>query len=152
LAANLSGVFPAGALIAIFAAMWIRQRGWSASVLIDRLLLPAVVPVFLIAIVPVVRAERDMSYFGERSLAASIRSLTGAGSLAEIVVALLAALVAAIWIASRGARDTTARRTVSLAGGAAILSVLVFVAAHQLAGFPYPSTRYGLLLIWLALV
>jgi hypothetical protein len=150
LAANLSGVFPAGALITVFALVWISRRGAQASILIDRLLLPAAVPVFLIAIIPVVRAERDMSYFGERTLADSLASLAGMPN-AAYGAAALALLLACVWFFTRGT-DSRVHDALTLAAGAGVLAFATFAIAHRIAGFPYPSTRYGLLLIWLALV
>lgn len=182
--ANLTLLVPASALGLLLAAailldsrlgarLGVRGRWWYV---VDGLLLPSVIPAFVILILPLTKATRDHFYFGAASASESLQSLVEmsffhhplperlatilpspgfwhplAGVLFPALVgaALAACLLALILAVRRGGFSALQlpARFLYFAGGALGLSVAVLAAAHNLFGVKYPLARTGLYFI-----
>src|SRR5258706_6636999 len=74
-ASNLTFLVPVAALAMIFVVVWTRREGWRPGDLIDRLLLPMLVPALLILMIPLSKTEPAPFYFGVDRLGSSLQIL-----------------------------------------------------------------------------
>jgi hypothetical protein len=162
-AANLTFAFPVTGLVVMFLVRWIRREGWRPGELIDRLLLPMIVPPILILMIPLSRMAPNPFYFGVDRLRTSWQNLFQSSvspgvyppewaKFMEVwvmpVVALLVIIAAAAaWKKLEGA----AAHALVFAAGSMTLAVAALVVGHHWAGVPYPFGRTGLYLVWLGL-
>ncbi|HEV8147603.1 MAG TPA: glycosyltransferase family 39 protein [Bryobacteraceae bacterium] len=162
IAANLVFVVPVTAILTIFAIAW--WRPGAAGVLIDRLLLPTVVPAFLIVVIPLSKTAAGQFIFGERNLYASWNTLVSSslaafspetpawiGPIEKWVLPILAILIVAMGAAAWRRMETAAARALFLAVGTLLLSHAAWIVAHQSVGVLYPGWRYAIYWIWLFL-
>lgn len=166
-AANLTFAFPVAGLVVMFLAMWIRREGWRLGELIDRLLLPMIVPPILILMIPLSRMAPNPFYFGADRLVAMWDSLifytvahggdvnwnwtvfASVWILPVVGAIVTAAAIATLW---KRTLQGAAAYAFLLSAGTMILALLILMAGHRWAGLPYPAARTGIYLIWLVLV
>lgn len=163
-AANFTFAIPAVALALVFLSleMWElrRLRFWDA---VNQLILPGTVAAAVIVLLPLLHASPGVFYFGAKTLADSLTSMTlpalvhhhtplapfgswlnGNTPLFLTVAAILmaVAMLAAMLSAKRGKR-----MPLLLTGGTLALSCAMLAAIHLITGMLYPYARTGLYLV-----
>jgi uncharacterized membrane protein len=138
--ANLAFVFPSLALIAVFSAIAFSE-GRKPFDLIEQLYVPVVVIAFVILVLPLSKAAPDNFYYGSHSLRQTLEFFLAGSFLWTTVV-------------SRPTVHFSALKEIDqfliLVGCTAILTLTGLIAAHHLAGVPYPLGRTGI--YWVPLV
>ena len=159
IAANLTSIFPAGALIVAFASS--SYENFRLKGFWDSFIVPAVLVSFVFIIVPSSKAPRSAFYFGAKNLRQT------AGSLADLSFSYRAAGLArlhdAVWPACLvlmlacaillGWHLWVRRLPIPSFFAAALLAAVGLVAlAHRAASLPYPLTRTALYFIPLSIL
>jgi hypothetical protein len=138
--ANLAFVFPALALVAAFSAIAFSE-GRRPFELIEQLYVPIVVIAFVILVLPLSKARPDNFYYGSKSLRQTLDWFLASSFL---------------WAAAftRPTKHFAALKEIDqfllLAGGTALFTLTGLMAAHHIAGVPYPLGRTGI--YWVPLV
>ncbi len=164
-AANLTFAVAAVALGICFVAVWTKRQGWQPGALIDRLVLRAIVPAGLIVMIPLTKVGAGAFYFGSDTLASGLNTIAVPTLMAadparpawvyysELwVFTPLAILLAVLAVAAWRKIEDEGAGALFFAGGSMILLFAMWIAAHRLFRTPYPYTRTGLGVLWLALV
>ncbi len=151
------------------------SRFWQA---VDRLVVPFLVLGFVILVLPLTKASTDNFYYGAKSLEDTARSIITQSYLggnewslglagwkavkfaadwivpALILLAGVGAVAATVaWLRAKkiSALDS-ASRFLLMGGGAVVLLVAGLIAAHRLAGVPYPLDRTGIYFVPLVML
>ncbi len=138
--ANLAFVFPSLALVAVFSAIALSE-GRKPMELIEQLFVPLVVIAFLILVLPLSKAKPDNFYYGSQSLRQTLEWFLASSFLWTAVLTRPAVRFSAL---------KEIDQFLVLAGGTALLTLTGLMAAHHIAGVPYPLGRTGI--YWVPLV
>jgi hypothetical protein len=139
-AANLAFLAPAVAAGCAFTALLARRaRFWTV---VDRFWGPALVPAFLILVLPLTHAEAANFYYGAQSIAGMEQSLAGGGLAIRFLVPPLALLILA-GAATAAVRYSRAPALLLL-GATMTLTLAALVVAHAWFGVLYPMGRTGI--------
>jgi uncharacterized membrane protein len=181
IAAVMVFVFPVSALAAAFIVLTSAQGRFHPKAFWDCFVVPAILVAFLLVILPLSKSAPDKFYFGVESLEHCVRSLSEfsfsygpipwarfsalnqysswlANQVWPFVSVLLAASVLGAWwqlyLLRSGDRKRQSRadsRTCFFEC-TFVLAVILVVAAHVVAGVPYPLTRTALYFIPLSIL
>lgn len=165
MAANLTFAFPAAALAGVFTILLLAEK--RAEPLLDHFFLPCAAIAFVFLVLPLSHASRESFYVGASSLRGTLDGLVVGGYYSDPrqegpndwlqlglrqfairwVPVAVALLPAGLWVAARKKPAGAARSGFLLAGGGILGSLGLSVAAHTLAGVPYPEYRTGIYFI-----